>query len=103
MAQDPTEERPREPAGDGPGGLTAAEIRWIIGGVLAILFGIFIAQNADPVRVQVVFFSAKVRLIWVFLICAVIGAVIDRLLQRRGVLPSTRRRDRRRKEGRPAQ
>lgn len=75
-------------------GITAAEIRWIVGGIIAILFGVFIAQNADPVRVQFVFFTAEVRLIWVFLICAVIGAVIDRLLQRRGVLPSTRRRQR---------
>jgi heme exporter protein D len=41
-----------------------------------------------------VFFTAEVRLIWVFLICAALGAVIDRLLQRRGVLPSTRRRQR---------
>lgn len=83
--------RPPEPEREG---LTAAEVRWIVGGILAILFGVFIAQNADPVDVQIVFFSAKVRLIWVFLICAVIGAVIDRLLQRRGVLPSTRRRQR---------
>lgn len=75
-------------------GITAAEVRWIIGGILAIVFGIFIAQNADPVDVQFVFFSARVRLIWVFLVCAVLGAVIDRLLQRRGVLPSTRRRQR---------
>src|SRR5688572_917740 len=75
-------------------GITATEVRWIIGGLLAILFGIFIAQNADPVRVEFVLFTAEVRLIWVFLICAVLGAVIDRLLQRRGVLPSTRRRQR---------
>lgn len=80
-----------EPAQEG---LTATEIRWIIGGIIAILFGIFIAQNADPVRVQIVFFTAEVRLIWVFLICAGIGALIDRLLQRRGVLPATRRRQR---------
>jgi uncharacterized integral membrane protein len=86
-------------------GITAAEIRWIVGGILAIFFGIFVAQNADPVRVQFVFFTAEVRLIWVFLICAVIGAVIDRLLQRRGVLPATRRRQRKeeRERGRKPQ
>jgi uncharacterized integral membrane protein len=72
-------------------GLTKAEIRWIIGGVLAIVFGIFIAQNATEVKIHFVFFSANIRLIWVFLICAVLGAVIDRLLQRRGLLPATRR------------
>jgi len=73
-------------------GLTKAEIRWIVGGVLAILFGIFIAQNAVEVNIHFVFFSARIRLIWVFLICAVLGAVIDRLLQRRGLLPATRRK-----------
>ena len=75
-------------------GLTKAEIRWIIGGVLAILFGIFIAQNADEVSIDFLFFTAKFRLIWIFLICAVLGAVIDRLLQRRGVLPTPRRKQR---------
>jgi uncharacterized integral membrane protein len=72
--------------------LTKAEIRWIIGGVLAILFGVFIAQNADEVSIDFLFFTARFRLIWIFLICAVLGAVIDRLLQRRGLLPSTRRK-----------
>lgn len=84
--------RPQEPQSEDRQGLTAGEIRWIVGGVLAIFFGIFIAQNADTVDVQFVFFSARVRLIWVFLICAVFGAVLDRLLQRRGVLPPMRRR-----------
>ena len=78
--------------------LTAGEIRWIIGGVLAILFGVFIAQNADEVKIDFIFFSARVRLIWLFLICAVLGAVIDRLLQRRGLLPTMRPRQRKREE-----
>ncbi|HJR18609.1 MAG TPA: hypothetical protein VJ922_02730 [Actinomycetota bacterium] len=84
-------DQPRRAAREG---LTAGEIRWIVGGALAILFGVFIAQNADNVQIEFVFFSARIRLIWVFLICAVFGAVLDRLLQRRGVLPSTRRRQR---------
>ncbi|MGH2786014.1 MAG: LapA family protein [Actinomycetota bacterium] len=89
------EERlPGEPRPAERDGITAGEIRWIVGGLLAILFGVFIAQNADNVQIEFVFFSARIRLIWVFLICAVIGAVLDRLLQRRGVLPSTRRRQR---------
>jgi uncharacterized integral membrane protein len=78
--------------------LTKGEIRWIIGGVIAVLFGVFIAQNADETKIDFIFFSANVRLIWLFLICAVIGAVIDRLLQRRGLLPTTRRK--RKEEGR---
>jgi uncharacterized integral membrane protein len=88
MAHEPGEPRPIEESRR----LTKGEIRWIIGGVLAILFGVFIAQNAREVKIDFVFFSANVRLIWLFLICAVIGAVLDRLLQRRGLLPTTRRR-----------
>ena len=75
-----------------PTGLTKSEIRWIIGAVIAILFGVFIAQNADRTDIDFLFFSVRMRLIWIFLICAVLGAVVDRLLQRRGVLPSTRRK-----------
>lgn len=82
--------------------LTAGEVRWIIGGLLAILFGVFIAQNAREVRIDFVFFSARVRLIWLFLICAALGAVIDRLLQRRGLLPPMRPRQRKRREERDA-
>jgi uncharacterized integral membrane protein len=82
--------------------LTAGEVRWIIGGVLAILFGVFIAQNADEVKIDFIFFSARVRLIWLFLICAVLGAVIDRLLQRRGLLPTMRPRQRKRGERKDA-
>jgi uncharacterized integral membrane protein len=89
------DERKPEPAKQG---LSSAEIRWIIGGVLAILFGVFIAQNADEVPIDFVFFSARVRLIWLFPICAIIGAIIDRLLQRRGVLPTMHARERKKKD-----
>ena len=91
-------ERPERNGADSSG-LTATEVRWIAGGVLAIIFGVFIAQNANTVNVHFVFVSARVRLIWVFGICAILGAVMDRLLQRRGLLPATRRR-RERKEQR---
>jgi uncharacterized integral membrane protein len=92
----------RTPSEPQPEGITKAEIRWIIGGVLAILFGVFIAQNADEVSIDFLLFTAKFRLIWIFLICAVLGAVIDRLLQRRGLLPATRRRQRKQQERRDA-
>lgn len=62
------------------------EARWTAAGIIALLFGIFIAQNSSQVRVSFVFFEANVRLIWVFLICGVVGAIVDRLLQRRGIL-----------------
>jgi uncharacterized integral membrane protein len=89
MANEPGQGTPPEQE---TGRLTKGEIRWIIGGVLAILFGVFVAQNADEIKIDFLFFSLNVRLIWLFLICAVLGAVLDRLLQRRGVLPMPRRK-----------
>jgi uncharacterized integral membrane protein len=89
MAHEPGE---RLPENEETRRLTKGEIRWIIGGVLAILFGVFIAQNADETPIDFLFFSLHIRLIWIFLICAVLGAVIDRLLQRRGLLPTIRRK-----------
>ena len=70
--------------GDAP--KRSVEARWVVAGVLAVIFGVFIAQNSGEVRVDFVFFDAQIRLIWVFLICGVIGAIIDRLLQRKGIL-----------------
>ncbi len=95
-------DEPETPEAAERSGLTKADIRWILGGVLAIIFGVFIAQNAVEIKIHFVFFTANIRLIWVFLICAVLGAVIDRLLQWRGLLPSTRRarREERRNKGR---
>lgn len=88
------QEQPQEPQQPHAAkqGITKAEVRWIVGGVIAILFGIFIAGNTREVPIDFVFFTAKFRLIWLFPICAVIGAIIDRLLQRRGLLPVTGRR-----------
>jgi uncharacterized integral membrane protein len=54
----------------------------IIGLVLAILFIIFIVQNSHPVRVQFLWLDGQVALVWVFAICAAIGALVLALLQR---------------------
>lgn len=96
MSDEPSQGPPNDQ--EAPG-LTKSEIRWIIGGVLAILFGVFIAQNADETKIDFLFFSVQIRLIWIFLICAGLGALIDRLLQRRGVLPQTRRKRDKEKKG----
>ncbi|HEV8682549.1 MAG TPA: LapA family protein [Actinomycetota bacterium] len=53
-----------------------------LGLLLLILFILFIIQNSDPVPVNFVFFRANIRLIWVFLGCAVIGGVIAWLVGR---------------------
>lgn len=78
--------RPEAEPGQEPRKITKTEAKWVLAGILAILFGVFIAQNSDPVPVDFVFFSANIRLIWVFLLCGVIGGIVDRLLQRRGIL-----------------
>lgn len=75
---------------------SAAEAKLVAFGVIAILAGIFVGQNVRQVSVHFVFFTAKIRLIWVFLLCIVIGAGLDRLLVRRGFLPGTRQRARKR-------
>lgn len=88
--QDERPDRPTEPSRR----FTMVEARWAAAGAIALLFGIFIAQNTNQVEVGFVFFNAEVRLIWVFLICGVVGGIIDRLLQRKGILSRPQRRAR---------
>ena len=83
---------------------TRSDAKLIAFGVIALLAGVFIGQNTIRVQVHFVFVSTEIRLIWVFLLCIVIGAALDRLLQYRGVLPVTRKRQRKeRKEQRQSQ
>lgn len=78
---------------DGIGGrFTKADAKLLAFGILALLAGIFVGKNTDQVSVHFVFVSVKIRLIWVFLLCILIGIVLDRLLTRRGVLPATKQR-----------
>jgi uncharacterized integral membrane protein len=56
----------------------------IVGLVLAIVFIVFVAQNSQPVTVNFVFGDARVRLIWVFVACALIGGLVAFLLGRSG-------------------
>lgn len=78
--------------------ITPRQWRLIVAAVLLILFGIFVAKNSGRVEVHFVFFRAEIRLIWIFLLCGVIGMIVDRLLQRHGTLPGAERRWRRRKD-----
>jgi uncharacterized integral membrane protein len=59
-------------------------IRLIIGLVVVVLFLLFIASNSHTVLVSFVFFDTRVQLIWVFLACALIGALVGYLLGRTG-------------------
>lgn len=59
-------------------------VKIIVALILLILLILFVAQNSEAVRVDFVFGNAEVGLIWVFLACALIGAVIAYLLGRPG-------------------
>ena len=59
-------------------------VRIILGLVIVVLFLLFIAANSDPVQVSFVFLDTEVQLIWVFLACALIGALVTYLLGRPG-------------------
>ncbi len=47
--------------------------------VLVAILVAFVVKNSEKVNVSFVFFSANVRLIWVLLVTAVLGALADRL------------------------
>jgi len=57
-------------------------VKVIIALILLILFIIFVAGNSRQVTIDLVFTTAQVALIWVFLACALIGALIAYLLGR---------------------
>ena len=59
----------------------AREIARIVVAVLALVLLIaFVLDNSHTVKVGFVFFNAKVSLIWVLLIAAFLGALVDRLV-----------------------
>ena len=60
----------------------AAAVKISIALLLLIVFVLFIIRNSNEVPVDFVFFDVSVRLVWVFLACAVIGALIAWLLGR---------------------
>ncbi|HXF57811.1 MAG TPA: LapA family protein [Actinomycetota bacterium] len=51
---------------------------------IAVLLAVFILANAQPVRVDFVFFERQPRLIWVMFACAVLGGVVGYLVGRPG-------------------
>jgi uncharacterized integral membrane protein len=62
--------------------------------IIVIVLVAFVVKNSEKVNVSFVFFSASVRLIWVLLVTAILGALADRLLLWR------RRKNRRERAGR---
>jgi uncharacterized integral membrane protein len=67
------------------------EIARIVGAIAALALLIaFVLDNSQTVRVGFVFFNAKISLIWVLIIAAFLGALVDRLV----ILLGQRRRRR---------
>ena len=52
--------------------------RLVVSGLALVLLVAFVIDNSNAVKVGFVFFSAHVSLIWVLLIAAVLGALVDR-------------------------
>ena len=64
--------------------------RLIVGLVLLVLFVIFVSLNSDSVPVHFIFVETSTPLVWVFLVCALIGALVAFLLGRSGRRSSRR-------------
>ncbi|MCA1830047.1 MAG: LapA family protein [Actinobacteria bacterium] len=78
------------------GKLDGAEKLAIARGIVALLiigvFIAFIALNSDRVTVHLVFATKRIRLIWVFLGCGVIGALVGWIGRERWVAWRAQRR-----------
>jgi uncharacterized integral membrane protein len=55
-------------------------VRLVAAGVGLVVLVAFVLDNSHTVKVGFVFFSSNLSLIWVLLIAAVLGAVVDRLV-----------------------
>jgi uncharacterized integral membrane protein len=72
---------PGTPEGVAPKKRETREIVRIVVAVVALIALIaFVLDNSRTVQVGFVFFSTKISLIWVLLIAAVLGALVDRLV-----------------------
>ena len=54
--------------------------RIVVALIIVVVLVAFVVKNSEKVDVSFVFFSAHVRLIWVLLVTAILGALADRLL-----------------------
>ena len=59
---------------------TREVVRLVAAGVGLVVLVAFVLDNSQTVKVGFVFFSTQLSLIWVLLIAAVLGAVVDRLV-----------------------
>ncbi|MCA1727642.1 MAG: lipopolysaccharide assembly protein LapA domain-containing protein [Actinobacteria bacterium] len=57
-------------------------VKIVVALALAVVFVLFVIRNSHQVPVDFVFFTRSARLIWVFLVCAILGGLIGYLLGR---------------------
>jgi uncharacterized integral membrane protein len=81
MSATPTSGLPNPPPTSGVQKRQRKDIARIVAAlVIVIVLVAFVVKNSEKVTVSFVFFSAHVRLIWVLLVTAILGALADRLL-----------------------
>ncbi len=73
-AQDPTGRAPRKKRDN------REIVRIVVAVVGLVLLIAFVLDNSQTVKVGFVFFSTRISLIWVLLIAALLGALVDRLV-----------------------
>lgn len=89
MSSDPQPPRTTPSTDDGKGtqktisaGGREFKVRWIVVGALAVYAFVFVLLNDDRVRVDFVFFSAEIGLVWALLLALALGLVIGLALPR---------------------
>ena len=72
----------QDPPGRRPGRKrdTREIVRIAVAAVAFVLLVSFVLDNSQTVKVGFVFFSTRISLIWVLLIAALLGALVDRLI-----------------------
>jgi uncharacterized integral membrane protein len=78
---------PEDPSGPSTGGRSTGGtregrdvVRLVVFGIALVLLIAFVIANSATVRVHFVFFETRTSLIWVILISAVLGVLVDRLV-----------------------
>ncbi|MDQ1457621.1 MAG: hypothetical protein QOH28_3241 [Actinomycetota bacterium] len=69
---------------DHPAGRSNREVTRVGAGLLLLaLLIVFVLKNTNEVKVSFVFFDHRTRMIYVLVVTALVGVVLDRLWQRR--------------------
>lgn len=76
-----SDQSPPKGSGDGPDRTHLG--RYVVAAVLAVYVILFALFNRDRVEVDWVLFDRNSRLIYVVIVSALLGALADRLIQRR--------------------